>query len=907
MGSTYNLKRSLAGAAALSLILNAPCWTALAQSSGGAASEELTLAAGPLGDVLSEISLRTGTPIIFAEDLVAGRQAPSVSGAHTAAEAARLALAGSGLEVRASQTGALRVVRAAAHSQPVAEPLVKRPEPETVEPVRAETELRIDQVTVTGTSLRGIAPESSPLQIYSREDILGSGVTTTEQFIRTLPQNFGGGSSEFITLGLPNDDEAGSYGAGVNLRGLGNGGTLVLLNGNRLAPTSALGNFVDLSIIPMSALERVDVLTDGASAVYGGDAVAGVVNFVLRDDFEGAETTGRYGTDGKGDLQETRVGQTFGSAWNSGNALATYEHFRRTNLTLADRPQISAPRATGGEDPAGTDRFDLLPSETRNSLVVALRQNLTPALRFSATGLYSQRGSVHSVIGYVGAGDVVVRDRTSASYALSFGAEAEVSELWSASLTANLSNQKNEIWNTSEARQTRDLSENDSDSRSLDLVLNGEVLQLPAGPVRLALGGQVRQEDFIMQGSRYGILREAQRDVRAVFGEIHVPLIGPDLSIPGVQRLEASLSGRVDNYSDFGTASNPRIGLLWSPLEGLKLRASYSESFAPPAIGQVGDRTGSATVLPSSLVMQVLGYAGRYPEYDGTSYILHTGVADDLDPQTSRTFTFGADFDRTLGQGRWTGSLNYYDLVFEGRLGTTPIPDNVDMAYAPFLLLEDPSLFPPGTVIFDPSADALNTFLASLDFPPDLQYGATLDTVGIINSVSVTRNLASTQTRGLDLIMNYQRPTPIGQLTLGANANYILAFSRQAASSTPDVDILSTLYNPVDLNVRVSGGLQHGGWAGAIFLNHVSGYRSDRSADSISIDPWTTVDVNLSYRFGAQSGWSRDLKLGVSVINLLDADPPTAPVVEYFSIAGYDPTNASPLGRFLAIELSKVF
>ena len=128
--------------------------------------------------------------------------------------------------------------------------------------------------------------------------MLGSGATSLDQFIRVLPQNFGGGSTEFTTIGLPYDSNSrqnNTSGASANLRGLGSRGTLALINGNRMAPTSEIGDFVGLSLIPMAAIERVEVQTDGASSIYGGDAVAGVINFILRDDFEGAETTASYG------------------------------------------------------------------------------------------------------------------------------------------------------------------------------------------------------------------------------------------------------------------------------------------------------------------------------------------------------------------------------------------------------------------------------------------------------------------------------------------------------------------------------------------------------------------------------------------------------------------------------------
>ncbi|MBL4838703.1 MAG: TonB-dependent receptor [Kordiimonadaceae bacterium] len=134
----------------------------------------------------------------------------------------------------------------------------------------------LEEIVITGSHIRG-ARSASPVFLYGRQDIEQTGVSTVPQFIQTLPQNFGGGISENGGAGNVNG------GSGINLRGLGNDSTLVLLNGRRLAP-AGVGNFVDISMIPLSAIERIEVLTDGASAIYGSDAVGGVVNFRLRDD-----------------------------------------------------------------------------------------------------------------------------------------------------------------------------------------------------------------------------------------------------------------------------------------------------------------------------------------------------------------------------------------------------------------------------------------------------------------------------------------------------------------------------------------------------------------------------------------------------------------------------------------------
>jgi outer membrane receptor protein involved in Fe transport len=123
-------------------------------------------------------------------------------------------------------------------------------------------------------------------------------------------------------------------GTAINLRGLGSDATLTLVNGRRIAP-SAAGAFVDVSQIPMAGVDRVEILPDGASALYGSDAIGGVVNFVMRKHYEGAETSARYGA-GDG-FEEYSASQVFGKDWGSGSLTLAYEHFYRGNLSGRDR------------------------------------------------------------------------------------------------------------------------------------------------------------------------------------------------------------------------------------------------------------------------------------------------------------------------------------------------------------------------------------------------------------------------------------------------------------------------------------------------------------------------------------------------------------------------------------------
>jgi len=158
------------------------------------------------------------------------------------------------------------------------------------------------RVEVTGSSIRRVDAEGSlPVTVVTREDIATLGVTSTEQLVATLPfvDSLGG-------LNMASGAGLSTYGqSSVSLRGLGSTRTLVLVNGRRIAGFSGDDGSVNVNSIPIAAIERVEVLRDGASAVYGSDAIAGVLNFILRKDYKGIEVGGQYG-------QSTRSGKATG-------------------------------------------------------------------------------------------------------------------------------------------------------------------------------------------------------------------------------------------------------------------------------------------------------------------------------------------------------------------------------------------------------------------------------------------------------------------------------------------------------------------------------------------------------------------------------------------------------------------
>lgn len=195
----------------------------------------------------------------------------------------------------------------------------------------------VQRVEITGSSIKRINAETAlPVQVVSRQDIEKSGATTAEQLLSTISANTG-----FTQESASISDKPGSSGlSGANLRGLGVSSTLVLLNGRRMAAFAFGGEGTDLNSIPLAAIQRVEVLKDGASAVYGADAVGGVINFITRKDFKGAEISlsGLATQEGGGGDKSVSVVGGLGDLGNDGfNLFASLSHKRNAQLRTAQR------------------------------------------------------------------------------------------------------------------------------------------------------------------------------------------------------------------------------------------------------------------------------------------------------------------------------------------------------------------------------------------------------------------------------------------------------------------------------------------------------------------------------------------------------------------------------------------
>jgi len=209
-----------------------------------------------------------------------------------------------------------------------------------------ESGTELQEVIVTGSHLRRTEAESSdPVQVLTAEEIHESGYTSTQQVLNQLTANGQGTLSQSFSGAF-----AGGA-AGIALRGLNVGATLVLVDGHRTAPypigDDGQRSFVDVANLPFDAIERIEVLKDGASAIYGSDAIAGVVNIILKKSYQGAQVTAEGGISSHGDGGQTHLSGIWGTGdlEADGHNFYVSAEFRRQNqITFADRGGIFTKR-----------------------------------------------------------------------------------------------------------------------------------------------------------------------------------------------------------------------------------------------------------------------------------------------------------------------------------------------------------------------------------------------------------------------------------------------------------------------------------------------------------------------------------------------------------------------------------
>lgn len=741
-------------------------------------------------------------------------------------------------------------------------------------------------IVVTGTSIRGIAPVGSSSITIRREQIEEAGYSTTEQFFATIPQNFAGGAAGPGPDGhLGNGSARGSNytaASGVNLRGLGATSTLILVNGHRLSATGD-GYLTDISTIPESAIERVEIVTDGASAIYGSDAVAGVVNFILRSGYDGAETRAKYGLATQGGYSELRIGQAVGRTWAGGGASITGEFVQQSRLPVNER-------AATAKIPMPADIY---PPTRRLSIVSAGEQQLGSGLKLAVDVQYSNKSG----------------ERLRSNSATQYRAVKYDADKWggSAALTLDLFGS----WSARAAAAyglengdmtTKDINANGTiplfqdanyfqELVTYDLGADGGVLALPAGDVRVALGGGIRTERWHRGGNQVQnnvpsiINVGADRTVHSAYGEFYLPLFGDRNALPGLRRLELSAALRYDDYSDFGATTNAKAGLNWSPLDGVMLRASYSESFRAASIGAERYTGDAGTLVVQYQFATNPGGAGNVP-------ILYLVGGDALEPETAKSYGAGI----TLAPPSIPGlevKLDYFSVRYANRIGFITFARDVltSPQYAPTITTTDSATIRAlvdafrarGTTIIDSTAG---------------QFGA--DPVAQMRYIfdGRTQNLARLDVDGLDVSARYSFET--GGATFGASVSvaYLGRYDTKITEAAPAVDFIDVYGYPPDLSAYGSAWVNTGGFSATFSGAYRDSYRLQIATTSQKLSSFFTANATLAYRLEGLGGGTT---FRLTAINLFDRDPPFLPTTP--TGANYDPAVANPLGRVVALEL----
>lgn len=845
-------------------------------------------------------------------------------------------------------------------------------------------------ITVTGSRIRGIAPVGSAVIALDAQKIQDEPVISTNDILRRVPQvvslgaNRAGGSAQ-------NGAANATRGAGINQRGLSTNATLLLYDGKRFPPQGTQGQFTDPSVIPSIALARVEVVADGSSAIYGSDAVAGVVNLILRRNFSGLEARARYGlTDG--DYREKQFALLGGQKWSGGSIMLAGEYTKNNTLFGRDLDFFQNDnRPNGGRDlrvancapgtitsggvpfaiPAGgvtaanagsltrntTNRcfYDtdlaVIPNQKRYSVVGHVSQEIG-SVRLFADGFWSRRSGTLPLLANVNATVpstnpfyVAPPGSTPGLCAANIGVPTGTRCVTVAySLFPSIGTISRPYharsWNGSagiefkpfgdfravgyfahgRAEEVDDRRRNGVNAGALQAALNstdpatafnvfggpnnpatiatitdnlfvitgrtrlsvfngqldGSLFELPGGRVRIAAGVEHRKEytyTELLSGRSASPLRVADsgsRNVDAIFGELFVPIVGAGNAMAGVERLNLSLALRHEKYSDFGSTTNPKIGVTYQPLGGVTLKATYGTSFRAPTFTEVSTVAGGAGLYFDTLPgpngnLQGIGVAGGNP---------------DLKPETAKTWSAGVEFAPRSLRGL-VATLNYFHIDYTDQIqalrGTPGLLTNP--LYQQF-------------VQFNPSSAEVAALVAS---------GLPINSA--INQSLVTfiadgrrQNLGTTKLRGIDFTATYNWKMAGAEFDAGVQGTYITDYLFEAVPGSGLIDVRNTIGFNQKFRSQADIGARVGGARARVTWNHLNGYYNTTVTPRARINAYNTVDLLLGYDINERFGLSFDVR------NLLNEDPPFVDTV-----GGYDPQASNPVPRLYALTASMKF
>ncbi|SOB88253.1 iron complex outermembrane recepter protein [Sphingomonas guangdongensis] len=907
-----------------------------------------------------------------------------------------------------------------------------------------------EDIIVTGTSIRGISAVGSATTAIARDQLAISGRSTAVDLLRELPQVQG--------LGFDDTPRQAQNGAGniqrgstVNLRGLGSNATLLLIDGRRIAPTGNVFSFTEANQIPVSAIERIEVIADGASAIYGSDAVAGVVNYITRKRFNGVEASVR-GTSAGG-YEQWGASLLVGKTWEGGGIVVAYDHDERGEMRAGESiylrqdlrrfggldnrirtnqatsglyGNIIVPRATNNPLFPTAGRFDyygipatangtgitaanlllnqpnladvadfttFLPKAIRNQVSAHLEQDLTDWLTFTAFGFYNRRDSelnsyaqsglrtipatsplyIPGIPGVApgapltvsfslardigGAGLTEIYDvqyQGSASLRAKFGG-------WTAEAMVNLSRNRNcanciPAFNNnvdpvalqaalnngtynpfSPVPASQDVlarilpSAFDRNRSGLDqysLRLDGPLFQLPGGELKAAVGAEYLRYD--QWRSAIGVratsdvpLAQADRNIKAAYGELFVPVIGEDMNVPLVRRLLVDAAIRVEDYSDAGSTTNPKIGVTWDVVDGLSLRGAWGTSFRAPNLIENNPAFFSRVALTTITNLSndpAIGLTNTATNQ--TNVVSVTGSNADLVPETATNYSFGVDFRPTFLPG-FRASVTYYNIDYKDQIiglqgfQASFLANAVNRAlYSAYIV---PAIQPAGCVNGN-RATYNPAYLDALARPTV----ANVDESNFCSSRAITyvqnANASSVQQDGIDVVASYQFGVGAHNFTIGGTFTKILGNKTQIVANGPVIDGRDLINYPVSARGRGNLTWNTGPLTVSPAVNYIGPYTNNLPIavggvvqPNSRVPSWTTFDLMVAFDFSklADPAWADGLNVALNIRNITDKDPPVVLSSNGNAAGGtlyaIDTQNANPYGAVATLQITKTF
>jgi iron complex outermembrane receptor protein len=862
-----------------------------------------------------------------------------------------------------------------------------------------------DDIVVTGTLIRGIAPGGSQTIGINQEKIAAIGAVTTTDLVASVPQ--AGNFMAFASIRGTNGPQL-----MINrpsLRYLGNtasssASTLLLVDGHRLPGMAIEQSTSDLDAIAPSAIERIDIVTDGGSSTYGSDAVGGVMNFITRRRFDGVEVKGSYGfADNYNQFNASILaGRTFGNV----NAYIAYDYAEHDGLIGLDRdwsqsrdwasnvpfnntctaPNVRAtvagvtttyalPGLTAGLGNRcdNSEYLSIYPKETKHNVMGSVLIDTGGPVRFLVKAYYVNRKT------YSNGGELTVNglpvprlrpngspndyyvalpgtpatetfffnlnprygpntrvDGSLESYGITPSVEWDIGGGWQMNAMFNYgwSNAKyiRDVLNTAplnaaaalgnfdpvnlanpintpaltQARDWFNYGRAKHDLINTRAVFDGPLFELPAGPVKVAVGFEYMKESF-SGGSFISGATSAQitgltdvkvsRNVKSVFGEINIPVLddasGAELSI--------SASGRYDHYSDFGSTFNPKFGVNFAPFSWLKVRGNWGKAFQAPGVSLLSQRGKSNF----SLIPQVFSFQAGVPAGNRNNQLAFAGAANVLEPQKADTWSLGFDISPPVLEG-FSAGLTYYSIDFKGVIARLPFTTGIPF-YENF----------PGSFVNYPSGDAAmlayfkqltaegslnsDTTLARLPGNTELEKFSTV--YGVADARQT--NLGRIKTTGLDFYARMRKETGFGDVFADVSGNYILTFLQQAFKGAPTVSTVDL--DTTRLRVSTSVGTNVGNFRAQVTWNHSQGYAIVPTVQNVQqtrVGSYNVFNLFFNYKVPGDSRIAKDLTLSLNIDNVFDQDPP---LWRSQSFTAYGYANGFTLGRLVRFGVSKKF